>query len=426
MRTILLDLGPLAHLEGEGSLKGIEINEHELLTSPAGNGIVIEDGIITRIDESKVLEDEYGGENIHHTSATQLENKIYSLRGKAVIPGLVDAHTHLLWSGDRSREVSWRQQGHSYSEIAAMGGGIVSTVDATRKSTKGELVELGYKRLRSAFRNGSTHLEVKSGYGLSTDAELKLMAAGQELSQIKHLPSIDQTWLGAHATPKNHTRESYVEEILSQQLPAILEQGHARSADVFCEPGWFTVEESEDILKQSRQGGLDLRIHIDEFQDGGGGELAADLKVSSADHSHHTNDEARNKMEAAGVNCGFLPGTPYSMGEPWPDFNRMTEQQFTWSVATDFNPNCRTLSLPFIASILVQRCSVSPLAALVACSRNPAQTTPHPTGSKHGLIEVGAVANLNVVDSPWWQAWCLQPGDTPFYATMLEGEMAFH
>jgi len=416
----------MAHLSGKGSLKGSDISDIELLTRPAGTGIIVEDGIITSIDESKVIEEEFGSENIHQSNTTDNENKIYSLQGRAIIPGLVDSHTHLLWSGDRSREVSWRQQGHSYSDIASMGGGIVSTVEATRKSSQTELVELGYKRLRSAFRNGSTHLEIKSGYGLSTDSELKLLTAGQELSKIQHLPSIDQTWLGAHAVPKGNTREEYVEEILSEQLPAVLDQGIARSADVFCEPGWFTVEESEDILKQSKDGGLDLRIHIDEFVDGGGGDLAADLKVTSADHSHYTNDDARMRMEENGVNCGFLPGTPYSMGEQWPDFNNITEQQLTWSVATDFNPNCRTLSLPFIASILVQRCGVSPLAALVACSRNPAQTTPHPMGVNHGVIEEGAVANLNIVDGPWWQAWCQQPGDSPFHATMLEGELIFH
>ncbi|MCS5533422.1 MAG: imidazolonepropionase [Candidatus Poseidoniaceae archaeon] len=426
MRTILLDLGPMAHLSGKGSLKGSDISDIDLLTRSAGAGIVVENGIITRIDESKVIEEEFGRENIHQSNTTNHENKIYSLQGRAIIHGLVDSHTHLLWSGDRSREVSWRQQGHSYSDIASMGGGIVSTVEATRQSSQTELVELGYKRLRSSFRNGSTHLEIKSGYGLSTDSELKLLAAGQELSKIQHLPSIDQTWLGAHAVPKGNTREEYVEEILSEQLPAVLDQGIARSADVFCEPGWFTVEESEDILKQSKEGGLDLRIHIDEFVDGGGGELAADLKVTSADHCHYTNDDARIRMEEAGVNCGFLPGTPYSMGEQWPDFNNITEQQLTWSVATDFNPNCRTLSLPFIASILVQRCAVSPLAALVACSRNPAQTTPHPKGVNHGIIEEGAVANLNIVDGPWWQAWCQQPGDSPFHATMLEGELIFH
>ena len=207
MRTILLDLGPMAHLSGKGSLKGSDISDIDLLTRSAGTGIIVENGIITKIDESKVIEEEFGSENIHKSNSTDNENKIYSLQGRAIIPGLVDSHTHLLWSGDRSREVSWRQQGHSYSDIASMGGGIVSTVEATRKSSQTELVELGYKRLRSAFRNGSTHLEIKSGYGLSTDSELKLLTAGQELSKIQHLPSIDQTWLGAHAVQKGNTRE---------------------------------------------------------------------------------------------------------------------------------------------------------------------------------------------------------------------------
>ena len=169
-----------------------------------------------------------------------------------------------------------------------------------------------------------------------------------------------------------------------------------------------------------------MRIHIDECVDGGGGELAADLKVSTADHAHYTNDDSRMAMSDAGVNTGFLPGTPYSMGEDYPPFQKCLENNWAWSVATDFNPNCRTLSLPFIGSLLVQRNDISPITALVACSRNSAETTPHPSGLTHGQIVEGGIANLNIVDGPWWQGWCLQPGHSPFAATMLEGELIFH
>ena len=421
MRTVLLDLGPLAHLGGQGALSGKSMSNYDLLTSPAGKGIVVQAGVITSIEDSSDLREEYGGPD-----QSDHESIIISANGNAIVPGLVDGHNHLIWSGDRSNETSMKLQGMTYQEIAASGGGIQHTVQSTRKTSKDELIKLGYQRMRTALRNGTTHLEAKSGYGLTTESELLLLDVANDLKGISHLPTMELTWLGAHDTPKGSDRTSYVEEILSNQLPQILNQGYAQGADVFCEPGWFTVEESEEILRQSKQGGLRQRIHIDEFSDGGGGELAAELGVVTADHAHHTPIESRQRMEEAGVNTGFLPGTPYTMGEPWPSFNNAIEENYRWSVATDFNPNCNILSLPFIGSLLVHRNKVDPLAALVAASRNPSETTIHPDGLVHGRIQVGAAANLNIVDGEHWQSWCNRPGTSPFKSTMLNGNLTHH
>ena len=408
MRTVILDIGPMAHLQGEGPLTG-EAMVDESLISSAGKGIIIESGVITKISESLELEEEFGKPNSKFGTVNNNDNlnsdKVISLGGRAIIPGLVDSHSHLIWAGDRSREVRWRLNGKSYSDIAALGGGIVSTVGATRNSNDDQLFELGLKRLKTAFKSGTTHIESKSGYGLDVDTELRLLEVSKQLNEVDELPSVDHTWLGAHAIPKDMTHKDYFESILSEQLPAIVEQGIARSADVFCEPGWFSVVESEDILKESRKSGLALRIHIDEFSDGGGGELAAELEVDTADHAHYTNPRARNMMKSSGVNTGFLPGTPYSMGSDWPDFNMMIENESPWTIASDFNPNNQILSLPFIGSLLVQRCNVDPLAALVAASRNPSETTPHPSGLQHGRIEVGSAANINILDSEHWESW---------------------
>ena len=232
--------------------------------------------------------------------------------------------------------------------------------------------------------------------------------------------------MGAHSTPQGLTRKQYVEEILSEQLPSIIEQGIAQQADVFCEEGWFTVDETEQILTQAKNSGLDLRIHIDEFKDCGGGELAADLKVRSADHAHHTSDYGREAMDSAGVNTGFLPGTPYSMGELWPDFNEMVDNRYQFSFGSDFNPNCRTLSLPFMGSIAVQRCGLDPLIALSAVTVNPAKTLDRNDGLEQGVIKEGAVCNLNILNSEFWQAWALQPGISPIETTILEGNIIQH
>ena len=424
MRTVYLDVGPLAHLTGDGPLKGHSLFDSETLIEAPGMGIVVLGDTIEKISPTAELQEEYGAAD--HKHGGESETNVVSLQGNAVIPGLVDGHTHLLWAGDRSRELSWRHDGKTYKEISDLGGGIQDTVRSTSQATDETLLQLGYARMRSALRTGTTHLEAKSGYGLSTKSELKLLHVASQLQSMSHLPSLDLTWLGAHDTPTGMTSEEYVEQILSEQLPMVLEQGIARSADVFCEPGWFSLEQSEDILKSSKVGGLELRMHIDEFKDGGGGDLAAELKVATADHAHYTNIDSRLNMEAAGVNTGFLPGTPYAMGAQWPDFNDLIENDFTWSIATDFNPNCKTLSLPFIGSLLAQRCSVHPLATLIAATRNPSETTPHPSGKVHGRIQEGGIANFNVLNGPYWEAWCLQPSDTPFASTCVNGKLMHH
>ena len=420
--TLLVDAGPMVHFETTMSHPSNAPNEESI--SAGGLAILIEDGLIANIQSSQAVREEY---SYYGNEPILLDDlNIQSLGGKAVIPGLIDSHSHLVWAGDRSQEVRWRQEGKTYTEISQMGGGISHTTSATRATTKDELYRLGYSRMRSALRSGTTHMEVKSGYGLDTETELKLIEVGHMLGEIQHLPTTDCTWLGAHDVPSHLSMDEYVEELLSQQLPAVAEQGLARSADVFCEPGWFSVEHSEVLLKESRASGLSLRMHIDEFSNGGGGDLAAELKVDTADHSYHTPMDTRLDMQQAGVITGFLPGTPYAMGDAWPSMNAMVEHGIDFTLATDFNPNCQTLSLPFMGSLMVQRCGMNPLDALFAVTAQAARSTPHPSGNLHGRLSVGAVANFNVLDSPHWESWALQPSHTPFHSTVLEGKVLIH
>ena len=420
--TLLVDAGPMVHFETTMSHPSNAPIEESI--SAGGLAILIEDGLIANIQSSQEAREEY---SYHGNEPILLDDlNIQSLGGKAVIPGLIDSHSHLVWAGDRSQEVRWRQEGKTYTEISQMGGGISHTTSATRATTKDELYRLGYSRMRSALRSGTTHMEVKSGYGLDTETELKLIEVGHMLGEIQHLPTTDCTWLGAHDVPSHLSMDEYVEELLSQQLPAVAEQGLARSADVFCEPGWFSVEHSEALLKESRASGLSLRMHIDEFSNGGGGDLAAELKVDTADHSYHTPMDTRLDMQQAGVITGFLPGTPYAMGDAWPSMNAMVEHGIDFTLATDFNPNCQTLSLPFMGSLMVQRCGMNPLDALFAVTAQAARSTPHPSGNLHGRLSVGAVANFNVLDSPHWESWALQPSHTPFHSTVLEGKVLIH
>ena len=418
MRSVFVNLGPLVSFR-HGLVKD---DESSLVLN--GKGIVVDGQEIVKITDSESLVDEYSIHDKHHPTATDVA--CYNLEGKAVVPGLVDTHTHLLWAGDRSKEITWRREGKTYAEIAALGGGIQYTVEQTRRATDEHLHALGYQRLREALYTGTTHLEAKSGYGLDAPSELRLLEIAEKLNRDRLTPTIDHTWMGAHDVPQGKTIESYVDELLADHLPAVVEQGIARSADVFCEPGWFSVEQSERILRASRTAGLDLRMHVDEFVDGGGGELAAELRVQTADHAYHTPLDVRLKMKKAGVNTGFLPGTPYAMGDLWPDMGEVVEHGIHFSLASDFNPNCRTLSLPFVCSLMVQRCGMHPLHALAAVTVHAAKTSPHPSGMEHGVISEGGVANFNIVDGPHWESTVLRPSASPFSATVLNGQFIAH
>ena len=396
MRTIFHNIGSLQTMD-----------DNESIT--IGKSIIVKDNRIESIVESI--------EEFESSDA-----KLVDVGGRAIVPGFIDAHNHLIWAGDRFNEHNLRMQGHSYSEIAGMGGGIMQTVTSTRKSNDEDLLSIGRTRLSEALRSGTTFVEAKSGYGLSTEHELRLLSVVNQLKSEKNLPSIHSTWMGAHAVTPDQTYESYTEEILSEQLPAVLDSRLAESADVFCEPGWFSIEQSEDILRASRRGGLNLRMHVDEFVDGGGGELAAELSVMTADHAHHTPMDVRMAMKEAGVITGFLPGTPYFNGDQWPDFNAVQEVGIPFSMATDFNPNCYTNSIPFIGSLAVQRNGMSPYDALYCVTRQAALSTPRPDRIEHGVIKDGAIANFNILKSRHWESWCMSPSISPVHSTCLEGE----
>ena len=188
MDTLLVNAGPIAHMSGDGPIVGKLDDESEYVYE-GGLAILVSDFKISKILESEEMLAEYTDVNV------------IDLEGNAVVPGLVDSHAHLLWAGDRSKEVGWKQKGMSYRKIAEIGGGIAATVLPTRKSSDSQLADLGVERLREALRNGTTHMEAKSGYGLNTESELRLLSIAEKLAAIENLPSLDLTWLGAHSAP---------------------------------------------------------------------------------------------------------------------------------------------------------------------------------------------------------------------------------
>ena len=307
MRLLLLNAGPIATMAAGDYTKplvGADMGDRESLVSEAGLAILTESGIVTKILDSESLESEFGSVDIDGSL------RVVDCASRALIPGFVDSHTHLLWDGDRANEMALRQSGLSYTDIASRGGGIMKTVDATRNADLNRLMELGRKRIARAAALGTTTMECKSGYGLSLDSELRLLKAIGRLS-TESLVDIHPTWLGAHDFPKGVDTGDYIEELINKQLPEVVEQGIARWADVFCEPGWYNLEQTEEVVTAAANAGLPSRLHVDEFVDGGGLALAAELGAVSGDHVGYSSDDARAAANEARTMQTFLPGTPY-------------------------------------------------------------------------------------------------------------------
>ena len=419
MRLLLLNAGPVAMMAAgdcNKPLVGADMGNRESLVAEAGLGLLSESGIITRIDDSKSLEDEFGSVDINGSL------QVVDCASRAIIPGFVDSHTHLLWDGDRANEMALRQSGLSYADIANQGGGIMKTVDATRKADMNRLLELGRKRIARAATFGTTTMECKSGYGLSLNSELRLLKAIGHLSD-ESLLDIHPTWLGAHDFPKGVDAGDYVDELINEQLPEVVEQGIARWADVFCEPGWYNLEQTEDVVAAAANAGLPSRLHVDEFVDGGGLALAAELGTVSGDHVGYSSDNARAAANEAGTMQTFLPVTPYVLGKDLESpVKQCLNNEWRFSLATDFNPNCRSLSIPFLGSLATHRLGLSPIEALAAVTRNPATTL---SGSEQvetaGSIRIGGRADILILDSEYVDGWCQMPGDNPVASTIANG-----
>ena len=423
MGVLVVNCGEIAHMSAgiaSKPLVGAAMMDKEANVHPSGMGILVSGSSIHRIADSEALCSEYAPW-WDGTDDTKGRIRVLDAAGKAVIPGLVDSHTHLLWGGDRSSEMRLRQAGMTYREIAEAGGGIAKTVRTTRELTIEELTQIGIYRANQATRTGTTVMEAKSGYGLDTVSELNLLQAMNDVDQhsnVKILP----TWLGAHDFPHQRSRDEYLEELLSEQIPAVAEQGVAMWADVFCEEGWYTNEETEVIVRAAAEYDIPSRLHVDEFVDSGSLALAAELGAVSGDHVAKSSFDSRQAASDSGTMQTFLPGTPYVLGLPMDSqLASCIENKWAFSIATDYNPNCRILSMPFIGSLVTTRLGLDPFAALVAATRNPATTLAHQEIS--GTLAEGSRADLSVIWSDSVDGWCQTPGENPISSTVINGSI---
>ncbi|WP_442950657.1 imidazolonepropionase [Paenibacillus sp. FJAT-27812] len=320
--------------------------------------------------------------------------------GKLVTPGLIDAHTHLVFAGSREKELEMRLQGATYIEILEAGGGILYSTTQTRQASEEQLFEESKKRLDRFLQYGVTTLEAKSGYGLTISDELKQLRAARKLNE-SHAIDIVSTFMGAHAVPLEYKSdpEAYIKIVIEQMLPAVAEQKLAVFCDVFCEHGVFTVDQSERILEAGKKLGLIPKIHADEIVTFGGAELAAKVGAISADHLLKASDEGIARMAEAGVIAVLLPGTAFFLMEEPADARKMIEAGVPVALATDRNPgSCPTESLPLIMNFACLNMKMTPAEVLTASTINAA----HAIGlaKEIGSIEAGKKADLVIYDAP--------------------------
>ncbi len=356
------------------------------------------------------------------TAGTSAQTRQVDAGGAVVIPGFVDCHTHTVFADYRLDEYEWRVAGTPYAEIAARGGGIAKSVEHVRATAEAVLLERTRRRVHSAIRHGTTTIEIKSGYGLSLEHELKQLRVVRTLRD--ELPiEVVATFLGAHAIPPEarSDREGYVQALVHDMIPVVAKEGLAEFNDVFCEVGAFSREETERILRFGQRAGLKARIHADELTDTGGAELAATVGAVSADHLKKTNDKGIDRMAKAGVFGVLLPGT--SFGLPSLDFapaRKMVEAGVRLAIASDFNPGSSTSeSMPMMTSIACSHMHLSPAEALSMATYNPAFVLGRE--NEVGSIEVGKRADFLVLDGQDYREVMNHFGVNPVVRVFVSG-----
>jgi len=331
------------------------------------------------------------GKNLKYTAETVID-----ATGKTVMPGFVDPHTHLVFSGSREFELDMKLRGFSYMDILKKGGGIFYTVTETRKASEASLIEQSKKRLDNMLKYGTTTCEAKSGYGLDTETEIKILKINEKLNK-KHPVDIVSTFLGAHAVPEEYSADEYVDIVIDEMIPKVKEL--ACFCDVFCEKDVFTVEQSKKILDAGKKYGLIPKIHADEIVDTGGAALAAEVGAISADHLLHSNEQGIKQMIKQGVVGVLLPGTPFTlMMKEYTDARKMINMGLPIALATDLNPNCWIENMQFIIQLACYNMKMTPAEAITASTFNAACAIG--LNAKIGSLEIGKQADIIVLDCP--------------------------
>jgi len=346
----------------------------------------------------------------------------FDARGGCVLPGLVDCHTHTVFAGTREGEFVQRIEGRSYAEIARAGGGIRVTVDAVRRASREELVELARPRLDRMLRNGVTTVEIKSGYGLTIADELKMLEAIRRLAELQPI-ELAATYLAAHTVPREFDGrpDDYLDTVLADDFLARLrDERLAEFCDAFCEQTAFSVEQSRRAFLKAKEFGLRPKIHADQISQMGASRLAAETGAISADHLEKIDSEGIDALRGVACIPVLLPGCSFFLGVEQAPARTLIDAGLPVAVATDFNPGSSMIeSLSLVMHIACTQMRMTPIEAVVAATANAAAAIGRQ--SKIGAIHVGSQADLVVLDVPTPERWLYEPGRNCVRAVFKKG-----
>ncbi|MDD5914256.1 MAG: imidazolonepropionase [Oscillospiraceae bacterium] len=392
-KVLVSNIGMLATPKGNAARCGEEQGKIEILKNA---WVLIEDGVIAAVGTGSP-EGAEGAE-------------VIDAGGKLVTPGLVDAHTHLIFGGWRQNELGLKLHGATYLEIQNAGGGIQSTTNATRSASKEELRAKAEKALDEMMGFGTTTVEAKSGYGLATEHELKALQVIRDLDD-RHPMDLVATFMGAHLVPAEYKndREAYVRLVCEEMMPAVREQGIAKFCDVFCEADTFTVEESRRILEAGLKYGLRPKIHADEIEAIGGSRLAGEIGAISAEHLIVCPPEGIDAMAKGGVIACLLPATSFNLGAVFAPARDMVKAGVPVAMATDFNPgSCPCLNMQFVINLGCLKYKLTPEEVLTAVTLNGAAAIG--MADRVGSVETGKQGDLVIWEAPDLDYICYRVG----------------
>jgi len=372
-------------------------------------GMLIRDGKIDTVGASKEME-----KNAHGA-------EVIDAGGRVVLPGFVDAHTHLVFAGNRLDDFERRARGETYEQIAVAGGGIWSTVGKTRTSNDVDLLAQAKKHADWFLKCGTTTVEAKSGYGLTVEDELKILRVLRRLNQETRLEVVS-TFLGAHAIPRELRESDYVDLVINEMLPRIASEKLAEFCDIFCECGYFDIEQSRRILMAAKKLGFKLRAHVDQLTNSGGAKLAAEFGATTADHLEKTDQEGIAALKSADVQPVLLPGSVYALGSTcYPRAREMIDARLAVVIATDFNPGSSpTVSMPMILSLACTQMKMSPAEAITAATVNAAYSLNR--GDKIGSLEPGKRANFSILDGEDYRELAYWFGFSQVHSVYVRGK----
>jgi imidazolonepropionase len=405
---LLKNIGLLATPTGSAARRGKEQGAVTLLKDAY---VLVKDGVIAAVGSGEI-------------PAGMLESaETVDAKGRLVTPGLVDAHTHLIFGGWRQNELGLKLHGVTYLEILARGGGILSTVRATRAASEEELADKAAKELAAMLRMGTTTCEAKSGYGLDPQSEYKQLRAIRRLNKTQKVELVP-TFLGAHALPEafKNDREGYLRLLCEEMIPTVAREHLAEFCDVFCETGVFTADESRRILETGKKYGLTPKIHADEIDPIGGSQLAGEIGAITAEHLIVCPKEGIASMAKGGTIACLLPATSFYLGATFAPARAMIDAGVAVAVATDFNPgSCPSSNLQLAMNIACLKYRLTPEEVLTAVTLNGAAGIRR--ADRIGSVEVGKQGDLLIWDAPDLNYICYRLGENLVNTVIKKGEI---